>query len=162
MPLSIDLINQLKIDIQYGQDSTNFDFNEEELDLFWDWFQINAVSFNQSNSIDASLVSSTENLPSRCFGNSQRKTVNNSLQYAEGFVKVHGAFIHHGFNIVNNQYIDYTVLSYPDAFRCHDRLPYKYYGIIINTELINDNADEINALIGYNDPKLELVFRQSQ
>jgi len=77
------------------------------------------------------------NILGRCFGNSQAITLSENIDYFEGFMKCNDNFILHGFNVYNNEVIDYTVNSNKCKFKDRDgNLPSEYYGIKINKNII--------------------------
>jgi hypothetical protein len=55
-------------------------------------------------------------IPGNCFGNSQKVAIEEQIEYCEGFCKVNGTYILHGFNIFDNCVIDSTVQSNPNNF----------------------------------------------
>jgi len=110
MAINAKLIAEIRFDFSTGSDTEENHFeNDEE---FWNWFQENANEYSVCQEEDTSF-SNQDNLPGNCFGNSQRLSLQNDIDYCEGFLKVKGTFIFHGFNVRNNCVIDSTIQSNP-------------------------------------------------
>jgi hypothetical protein len=99
-------------------------------------------------------------LKSKCFGNSQYLHLIHGIDYFEGFFKVKGSFIFHGFSLIGSNVIDITVLTNQADFLDHNQnLPFEYFGINIPSEFIKTNAEKILGVKHYNFPNLLLYFK---
>jgi hypothetical protein len=146
MAISREILNQIKFDFYTGADNETLTI--DQTDPFWDWFMTNAGSYSPCEGFDTYYTGQNA-IAGNCFGNSQKVSIQEGINYCEGFCKVNGIFILHGFNILDDCVIDSTVQSNPDSFRDRNRnLPTEYYGVIIPNELI-EIAPEGNEVEGY-------------
>jgi len=156
MAISNIILSQIKGDFYRGSDTLTLIFNnQEEENLFWSWFKENAVKYKFKDKLEYNTLMDRI-IPSRCFGNSQVIALKMEKDYGEGFVKVEGNFILHGFNIHGIFAEDYTIAKSPQSFKdTGGKLPSEYYGIIIpkdfmteeNKQLIDENDTNIPFLI---------------
>lgn len=59
------------------------------------------------------------------------------MEYYEGFVKLNGRFIFHGFNVIEDEVVDVIFHNYEDIFLDFNRTLQNYYvGICIPTTMI--------------------------
>lgn len=134
MGINREILNEIKTDFYTGPD--NQVLNIEDKDPFWEWFMENANGFDICKDF-VDLYTNESNLTGNCFGNSLKVSHEEGIDYCEGFSKVKGSFILHGFNLIDNCVIDSTGQSNPELFQdINGRLPTEYYGIIIPTDFL--------------------------
>jgi hypothetical protein len=144
MAISIDILTQIMVDFYTGPDSEVLNIRQE--DPFWEWFRANAFRYTPCAYLDT-LYSGQNSIAGNCFGNSQKVAVEEQIEYCEGFCKVKGIFILHGFNVFDNCVIDSTVQSNSDIFLdINNALPNEYYGVLVPTDLIEIALDVSNVV----------------
>jgi len=144
MAITREILNQIKIDFYTGADTQIFDIPID--DPFWEWFMNNANHYLPCHACDA-LYPVGQNMAGNCFGNSQRFSVREGIEYCEGFVRVRNSFIFHGFNLFDDCVLDCTIHSNQRHFiDDRGRLPIDYYGVVIPNNRYEDNitGDNIN------------------
>jgi len=140
MAINREILNQIKFDFYTGADNETLTI--DQTDPFWDWFMTNAGSYSPCEGFDTYYTGQNA-ITGNCFGNSQKVSIQEGINYCEGFCKVNGIFIFHGFNILDNCVIDSTVQSNPNSFMDRNRnLPTEYYGVLIPNNLIEGNPNE--------------------
>ena len=152
MAIEDNVLTDIRYDFSTGPDTEENNFANDE--PFWNWFQENANSYSLCNNEDLDYTDEN-NLPGNCFGNSQKITLQNDIDYCEGFININGAYILHGFNIFNNCVIDSTIQSNPNSFRDNSgELPSEYLGVVIPKAFVEDNSSlDVNE-ININQPSL--------
>jgi len=152
MTIEANVLNDIRYDFSTGPDTEENNFANDE--PFWNWFRENTNSYYQCDIKDLAYTDES-NLPGNCFGNSQRITQQDDLEYCEGFVKVNGAYIFHGFNVLNNCIIDSTIQSNPNSFIDNSgELPSEYIGVVIPKDFVEDNASLDVTETSINQPSL--------
>lgn len=155
MSFSNQIIDEIIHNFYSGSDTQTLVLRQSEKSNFWKWFASNVRKFSVSNYPDLNFINDS-NFAGGCFGNSQIIAFKSEKEYCEGFAKVKGNFIFHGFNISNNEVEDYTVLNNKEIFYdMNGDLPNIYYGIKIPKEFIEqcnkmeieENQLNINHLI---------------
>lgn len=137
MAIESTTLDTIKRDFGTGPDTEVLNLNHTERGKFWNWFNKRAIKLNKSSSPRKHLISKEKNICGRCYGNSQTITLSENIKYCEGFVKINGSFILHGFNVEENNVHDYTVLSNESDFTdINGQLPSEYYGVEISQEFI--------------------------
>jgi hypothetical protein len=155
-----NILAQIRNDVQMNGDLEGLGVAQDKLDDFWKWFAGQAVELTISP-FDGSKVPTDRVKQNRCFGNGQLLALEIGLDYFEGFMDLHGRFIHHGFNGFENGAFDATVEQFPKPFLdFHGNKPSRYYGLLISREMLTGKADQILKLENYNDPLLHSCFNQ--
>ena len=145
MAISVKLLAEIRYDFSTGADTEENHFENDE--AFWTWFQQNANLYSLCPSVDTSFTNKS-NLPGNCFGNSQRFSLQNDIDYCEGFVKAKNIFIFHGFNVQNNCIIDSTIQSNQDSFADEKgEIPTEYCGVIVPNHFLGEESDIIENYI---------------
>ena len=130
-----DILNEIKQNFYQGSDHEMLIIPNDEIEAFWNWFAENGSIHTMAE--NNNLFHHGSYRAGRCFGNSQTASLNHQLEYYEGFAKVNGRFIFHGFNIIEDQVVDVTVRNYEDIFLDFNGvLPNDYVGIYIPTAMI--------------------------
>jgi hypothetical protein len=150
---------QIKSDFMTGMDQETLQLSPDSVDVFWAWFRNNAVLCHPAE-IEYDKYVDEMILRSRCFGNAQHLHLTEGWDYFEGFFKVKGSFILHGFNLVGANVLDLTVLTNQADFLDHNQtLPFEYLGINIPSEFVKTNAEEIGKHKHYNTSRLLSYFK---
>jgi hypothetical protein len=153
-------ITEIKSDFQSGPDNQIIDLSDKaRYKDFWNWFQKKAVDLEICDKPKKELVNDS-NIAGRCYGNSQVITVNENIDYYEGFVKNKGSFLMHGFNVVDGKVQDYTALSNPKDFKdWNGKLASDYCGVKIDKAFIEKhNSEDIKENYINIPPLLEKLF----
>lgn len=136
----------IKLDFYSGPGQETLIIPPHEASLFWEWFHDNCIYFGELFS-NAPPFNTHEFIAGRCFGNAQTVTINNGLDYYEGFVRRKGEYILHGFNLLDGGVLDVTALNNPEHFLGFDGEPTNHYiGVNIPFDLITQyNLNDIQA-----------------
>lgn len=160
------LENLLNISNPWNDDSF-YDFNDEnEKQEFKEWFKNNAKLYSCNTHYRFSSKLLEEVIPAGCYGNGQYISINNKIKYAEGIVSPNGTsvfdeYIPHGFNIENNEVIDYTYKKIiQDSSRYLSEMPSEYWGIEIPHKYINSkNESDKNTPYSFHRPLILQYWR---
>ncbi len=153
-------VSEIRRDYQSGPDNQMIDLSDPTRSKqFWEWFESRAIDLDVCDSPSEDLINDS-NIPGRCYGNAQIITVNNGLEYYEGFVKNKDSFLMHGFNVSNGKVQDYTALSNSKDFTSWNGKPASQYcGVKIEKGFIDKyNADYIEQNYFNIPPLLEKLF----
>lgn len=110
-----NILAQIRNDVQMNGDLEGLGLEQDRRDDFWEWFVNQAVEL-KTTSFDGSKLLTDRIKQNRCFGNSQFLALDMDLNYYEGFMDLHGRFIHHGFNGIVSGVFDSTVERFPHHF----------------------------------------------
>lgn len=138
----------------------NYITNNEIKD-FWNWFTNNAGQY--SAVATSSLIKGAKYKAGNCFDNAQYNALKFGLDYCEGFyyLESEDSFVSHGFNILNGEVIDFTVIKNIKNGMYHEQKPpVLYYGVIIPVEFIKTNFNEENVPI--DNPLLVNYFKHTK
>lgn len=126
-----------------------YDFkNEDEEQEFKEWFKKTAKHYPVNDHYHFSPQLLQKVIPSGCYGNGQYLSINNDIKYAEGIVcpyETHasGEYISHGFNIKNNNVVDYTYKKITKKSPHHlPKMPSEYWGVEIPKDFIVSSMKE--------------------
>lgn len=105
---------------------------------FWRWFGNNAHVY-QSLKEEQTFQCTKEFCHSgRCFGNAQTVTLRHEkVLYCEGFMLLgEKGYYLHGFNLIDAEVLDCTVIGNPEVFNEFGGYPTEYCGMIIPNDFI--------------------------
>lgn len=136
-------LNHIFRDFSTSTDQETLIIPGEQQKDFWSWFQKASDQYDVVN-VEEQLVSHRF-LAGECYGNAQIVSIENGIEYLEGFAKATDRYIFHGFNFLDNAIIDVTVQNNTDDFVQHlGGIPNFYVGIKIPLEVIQEyNGDSL-------------------
>ncbi len=153
-------ISEIKSDFQSSPDNQIIDLSDSTKQMaFGEWFEKRSIKLNVCDKPNKSLINKT-NIAGRCYGNSQSNALQNEIEYYEGFVKLNGTNIMHGFNVSEGKVQDYTALSNPKEFTdWNGKSPTEYCGVKIEKEFIEKhNGEDLQKNYVNIPPLLEKLF----
>lgn len=128
MPLHSEILADVRYDYERHRRTENMMLlpESQKAKPFWEWFGLHGYCYPISEYIPT--VTGMPLSSGECYGNAQRIR---KISYCEGFIQLSGrGWIPHGFNILSNEVVDYTVVCNTNVFTGSDK-PISYVGILI-------------------------------
>lgn len=154
------IIEEIKYRFNFYDFQETLKLTEEVRPAFINWIANSAEGF----SILEEDVRKSKNdiyTPNRCFGNALLFAKENDADYFEGFVRLGGRVIHHGFVVKDGKIIDITRDNRKPDQEESWTIDSQYWGIRIPENHLSKIEEKISDS-NYNDPQLITLFESKK